>query len=308
MLSNVAATRYIKLGRGGSWATEAIKHGIVPLGFRKIEHKPCDAADWDMVAVQLEAAGRSPTGVSQGIRELRDFYELGEDCLWITFASGHLYWTFAQAQVVSIDPKDGDGPHRARKCIGGWQRTSLAGVPLSTTTLSSALTRVAGYRMTICSVDRQEYALRKIRDQEAPLLLKARELQAALNGVIESMIASLDWRDFEVLVDLLFSRSGWQRQSAVGDGEVDLDLALSNQAAGETARVQIKSQANQPTLDDYLNRFRLEGGSDHFFFVCHSSSGLTLPAERGLHLWSGHTLAQRVLATGLVDWVMQRAN
>ena len=256
---------------------------------------------------QLAAAGRTPTGVSQGVRELRDFYELGADALWVTFADGHLYWTFADVAVDPVvDAADND-PRRYRRCIGGWSRASLTGAPLAVRSLSSSLTRVAGYRQTICTIDRQDYLLRRIRGEEEPLLVEARRLGAEMEKLAAAMIAALDWRDFEIMVDLLFARGGWQRQSALGVGEVDIDLLLDNPSTNETAWVQVKSSATQAVLDDYLDRYRRDGSADHFYFTVHTSRGsLTLPDERGLHLWAGERLARAVIAAGLFDWLIER--
>lgn len=302
-----SAVRYIKLGRGGAWATDAIAKGIIPFGFHRISHGPCKAGDWTKVAKELEAAGRSPSGITQGLRELRDFYELGDNCLWITFANGHLYWAFAEADVTAL-PNDDDGkiPTRMRRTLEGWHRRSLTGETLTIRSLSSALTKVAGYRMTICSIAREDYLLRRLRGEEEPLQVEAHQLKTKLEGVTQRMIARLDWRDFEVMVDLIFARSGWQRQSAVGDGEVDIDLMLSNPTTGETAWVQIKSRASQAVLDDYLERFRADGSCDHFFFVCHTASKLSLPKERCLHLWNRAGLASSALTAGLLDWLIER--
>jgi hypothetical protein len=33
--------------------------------------------------------------VSQGLRELKDFYGLPENTLWVTMADGHFWWAFA---------------------------------------------------------------------------------------------------------------------------------------------------------------------------------------------------------------------
>ena len=37
---------------------------------------------------QLVSTGSK--GVGQGLRELRDFYELDDDTLWVTMSDGHL--------------------------------------------------------------------------------------------------------------------------------------------------------------------------------------------------------------------------
>ena len=306
-LARPAAVRYIKLGKGGAWSTDAFAQGIVPFGFREISHEPCAAGNWQAVRQQLAAAGRTNSGTTQGIRELRDFYELGDDCLWITFADGHLWWAFAEPEVVPLPDDGADGPRRFRRTLDGWHRGSLAGEPLTIRSLSSALTRVAGYRMTICAVEREDYLLRRIRGDEEPLLLEARRLQTELESITARMIAQLDWRDFEIMVELIFTRGGWQRQSAIGDGEVDIDLLLDNPTTDETGWCQIKSTASQAVLDDYLGRFRRDGGYDRFYFVVHSPKGLlSLPDDRHLHLWAGGELAHRALAAGLFDWLIDR--
>jgi len=306
-IATPSAVRYIKLGKGGAWARDAIAEGIVPFGFREIAHDPCRDGDWPEAARQLAAAGRSPSGVSQGLRELRDFYQLDEQALWVTFADGHLWWTFAEAEVIDVTDPVPDGPSRYRQCIGGWRRTSLTGEALAIRSLSSALTRVAGYRMTICAVEREGYLLRRIRGEEEPLLVEARQARQALVDIATRMIAALDWRDFEIMTDLIFTRAGWQRHSALGLGEVDSDLLLDQPTTGETAWVQIKSRASQAVLDDYVARFRADGTAARFYFVCHSPDGaLALPAERNFHLWSGGELAERALASGLLDWLIER--
>lgn len=306
-LQTPPAVRYIKLGRGGAWAADAISSGTIPFGFRNVAHESCADGDWESVRKQLAAAGRSASGATQGIRELRDFYELGDDCLWVTFANGHLWWAFAETGVITaVDARD-DEPRRCRRTLDGWHRHSLSGDALSVRSLSSALTRVAGYRMTICTVEREDYLLRRIRGEEEPLLTEARKLRSDLESVAGRMISQLDWRDFEIMVELIFTRGGWQRQSALGDGEVDVDLLLTNPTTAEAAWVQVKSRAGQGVLDDYVGRFRRDGSCERFYFVCHSPKGtLTVPDERPLHLWAGAELARNALAAGLFDWLIER--
>jgi hypothetical protein len=306
-LRDPGAVRYIKLGQGGGWARDAFARGVIPFGFDQVPHAPCAAGDWDAVRSALLAAGRSASGASQGVRELRDFYETDDSCLWVTFADGHLYWAFAESVVTEVAGSDSGQPRRERRTIDGWRRHCVTGESLETATLSSALTRVAGYRMTICRIDREDYLLRRIRGEPDPLHTAANTAKAALFEVAGSMIAQLDWRDFEILIDLVFARGGWQRSSALGDGEVDIDLRLDNPTTGEIAWIQVKSTASQATVNDYLNRFHNDGSADRFFFIVHTPKGvLTLPADRHLHLWAGTGLADRVIAAGLFDWLIER--
>lgn len=306
-LREPSAVRYVKLGQGGAWAAEAIEQAIIPLGFSQVPHEPCADGDWNKVREMLVTAGRTQGGASQGVRELRDYYELPDDALWITFADRHLYWAFAFAAVVAFrDPAPG-GWHRFRPCIGGWSRLNLNGEPLSTTSLSSALTRVAGFRQTICTVERQDYLLRRIRGDEEPLIAEARRVRSELEDVASQMIAALDWRDFEVMVDLLFANGGWRRQSALAAGEVDIDLLLNNPVTGEAAWVQVKSRCDQSVLNDYLERYRRDGSAQHFFLVVHSPAArLRAPDQPSFHIWAGPELARTALSAGLLNWLIDR--
>lgn len=82
----VTAVRYIKLGPGRKWAADSIKRGIVPLDFRGVGHDACARGDWAEVRRQLIAAGRKARALKDDERELKEFYTLGPDTLWFTFA------------------------------------------------------------------------------------------------------------------------------------------------------------------------------------------------------------------------------
>ena len=302
-----AATRYIKLGENGKWATDALEQGIIPFGYRSVDHRACRAGNWDEVRRQLLGMGRTARGVSQGLRELKDFYGLPENTLWVTMADGHFWWAFAEGPVVGIEQCNTDEPARYRRTRGGWSKTSLTGVPLTVRSLSSALTRTASYQMTICAIKHADYLLRRIRDEPDPVHAQASALRVEMREIGLRMIRQLDWRDFETLVDLIFARGGWQRSSVLGKDQADVDLILTQPTIGETAWVQIKSGTSQAELDDYVGRFRRDGSCDRFFFVCHSPAGaLSLPAQPGQHLWAAERLSDAAIDAGLFDWLMDR--
>jgi hypothetical protein len=299
--------RYIKLGKKGKWATDALKDGIIPFGYSAVDHHACLAGEWDHVRDQLVAMGRTAKGASQGLRELKDFYGLPDDTLWVTTANGHLWWSFAEGPVLGIANAGSDGPSRYRRTRAGWCKASLTGEPLALRSLSSALTRTAGYQMTICAIDHEDYLLRRIRDEVDPLHAEATALKVKMHEIGLRMIRQLDWRDFETLVDLIFARGGWQRSSVLGKDQADVDLILTQPTIGETAWVQIKSKASQADLNDYLGRFRRDGSCDRFFFVCHSTAdALSLPTEQRLHLWSEGRLSEAAIDAGLFSWLIDR--
>jgi hypothetical protein len=302
--------RYIKLGDGGRWAQQSLSERVLCFGYSSIPHEMCERKDWDGVRTLL--SGRKSEGAqTAGVNEVKSFYELGDDCLWITFADGHLCWAFAHPQVQWTGDGTSEGPSRKRLTMDGWQKTDILGKPLKFASLSSKLTKVANFRATICKVVEEDYLLRRINGIEEPIVARAKEARRAMISVAVEMIRGLHWVDGETLTELIFARSGWQRSTRVGENLTDIDILMEQPTTGEIAFVQVKSEAGQATLDDYLGRFQ-RSGYDRFFFVCHSAQGkLTLPDEpqllRRLHLFEGESMAEAAVKNGLYDWLVERS-
>jgi hypothetical protein len=305
------AVRYIKLGASDSWAEHAIAAGEVPFGHRTIAHElalQCARdGDWSRVVAAFAAQGRSASKARDFTREVRDFYTLGPDCLWVTFSASRLYWSFADSSVCW---RGGDGSTRGeryRRVLGSWDSTDIHGRPILAEDLSTRLTKVRAYRQTLCSIQDADYVVRRINGIEEPIVERARSLMASLVKLAGEMIAGLHQWDFEALVDLIFRRSGWQRVSRLGQTERDIDLAIDQTATGERAFVQVKSAADQSVLDDYVGRYEQSDRYDRMFFVCHSPRGtLAPPDDPRVRIWTGTVLASQAVSAGLFDWLTER--
>jgi hypothetical protein len=70
--------------------------------------------------------------------------------------------------------------------------------------------------MTICAIQRADYLQRRIRGEPDPLFETATAVRAEMRDIADRMIRQLDWQDFEILVDLIFARGGWQRSGVLG--------------------------------------------------------------------------------------------
>lgn len=304
---DVSEIRYIKLGRGGAWADDSLAEGYLSFGYHSIPNEVCQAADWDKVR-SLLSDRKSEGAITAGVNEVAAFYEQPPDCLWVTFAQGHMWWGFAEREVIWLGGDPDGGPSRIRPMIGGWSKLDAKGEPLIVSQLSSKLTKVASFRGTICTVEDEPYLLRKIQAIDEPIVVEARALNDQMVAVAARMIKALHWADFETLVDLIFARSGWQRMSKVGTGLSDVDMILEQPTTSEQAFVQVKSKANQATFDDYLKRFQASG-FQRFFFICHSPTGsLKIPETDHVHLLSGSSLALATIKSGLFEWLIERSN
>ena len=303
--------RYIKLGEKGRWADRCLERGELAFEYPFVPHDFCVARDWTAVRRLLslvEVKGKKRGNPNDDLREIEAFYTLGADCLWITFAKGHLWWTFAGSEVTWLGSAEEAGPARVRKTIDGWRNTTITGEPLRIDGLSSRLTQAAGYRKTICEVEVPDYAIRRINNEEDPVVRRAQEIRTAMTAAAAKMITNLHWADFETLVDLIFTRSGWRRVSRVGGPQKDVDLILKQSTIDETAFVQVKSKAGQAVLDDYVDRFRQGGIYDRMFFVCHAPRGrLAATDVKPIHVWTGDRLADATIGAGLFDWLIERS-
>ncbi len=257
------------------------------------------------------AQGLRPATATGYVTEARAFYDADPQVLWITFARGRLWWAFARPEVHWIGGSGDTQGTRYRKTIDGWHDHDLAGTPLDLERLSTSLTQLAGYRRTICRVAQAEYCLRMINAQADPLLDIVADARRQLEKHLAAAIARLNWADFELLVELILTRSGWRRISAIGGTMKDVDMVIEQPLTGERMLVQVKSKADQRIVVDYARRLGVRAGAKRLLLVCHSPQGQLREPQmadgRRLQIMVAAELARRAAACDLVDWVMDRA-
>ena len=299
--------RFIRLGPGGRWAKTCIDTGTVRFGVPAEPHDLCLRGDWDGARDQLLASGTAAREVGQLMRELRDFYTLGPDCLWITLAEGRLWWGFAEPEVVDLREGGDTMGAVARTIRGGWSGHSIFGDDLLITHLSSRVTQVRAYQRTICSLREIDAVCRAINGREDDAVELSLTVEAALVEAVGSLIKGLHETDFEILADLTLTALGWRRRSRLGGTLADADLYVEQPATGERALVQVKSRAGQAVLDDYVARSDANA-FERMFLLCHTPEGtLDARGRADVHVWSGLALAEKVVVAGLTSWVIAQA-
>jgi hypothetical protein len=300
--------RYIKLGAGGRWAKHCLDHEEIQFGEVNEPHELCLAGDWEGARkYMIEVLGKAPGPASDAVREMRDFYDLPADTLWITFFGGSLWWTDGSGAVENLRGTPGD--HGAvRRKVSKWRCDTILGRPLWTKSLSTRLTKVSAYQRTICKVDEVDYLLRRINDLDEPSAYRGRLALGELIAAAEEMIPRLHEREFELLADLMLAQMGWSRTSMLGGSMADVDLIVAQPATGERAFVQVKSRATQAVLEDYIGRFR-ETDYNRMFFICHSPIGqLVAPPDERIHIWANAELAAKVNSAGLFEWLIEKVS
>jgi hypothetical protein len=295
---------YIKLGRSGSWEKECLEKGILRFGYRETPFDAAVAGDWDTVwtawhGMRNENAGTATRDVTQ----IRYFFERDDQALWTTFSGGMLWWCFAKPGVKKH--KDGKGTYR--ETVDGWHNTDINGTKLTMDKLSGTLLKMQGFRGTICDVKAFDYLKQKLNGK---LPVAVEEAAKAENHMVEKIVPlmqMLSWQDFELLVDLVFSNSGWRRVTQLGKTQKTVDFELLMPITGDRAFVQVKSSANKKDLAHYLGSLKDSIIYDRMFFVWHTGDVGDVDVPN-VDLIGPGEMARMVFEAGLTSWLREKVS
>jgi hypothetical protein len=187
----------------------------------------------------------------------------------------------------------------------GWQWTDLQGEQLTKDRLSGALTKLAAYQGTSCNVDVSEYLIRRINGEKTPQVERALVASKEMKASARDLMRLLGPRDFELLVDLVFTSSGWQRVGSVGGPQKTLDLDLILPSTGEQAFVQVKSKTTSKDLAEYVAKIG-DGPYARMFYVFHSGEAET--NDPRVKVIGPEQLADLVMDAGLVSWLIRKVS
>ena len=148
--------------------------------------------------------------------------------------------------------------------------------------------------------------LRRINCRVAPEVERGLAALQEVTAATLGMIRLLDPKDFEILVDLVFSTSGWRRQGVVGKTQKTLDLDLMLPSTGERAFVQVKSRTSPGELADYISRLDAADEYTRMFYVYHTGDVAT--NDPHVVLIGPERIAEMVVEAGLSGWVLRKVS
>jgi hypothetical protein len=318
------SVRYIKLGEGGRFWEICRDKNIIVLGYKSAHpslEPAVSSSDWDTVSRRIKDLlnPKSEGKVTEATNSIRTFFSDKGNVLWITFAEGRLWFGVTDESLpkplasISSDFEENYEVYRPLK--HGWLSLDVNAQPLFVSDLRGSLTKTAAYRGTICKITpaNEEYVKDRLRGKESAALNVAREAKAQLVASTKPLIKTLQPNEFETLIELIFARSGWIRTTSVGGNQRTTDLDLINPITEDKAFVQVKSQAGQNELNDYVSRLINEKPDfKRLYFVVHTIRGrglvrptLKTPSTKVL-VWDIDDVAKRVVQLGLIDWVFDK--
>jgi len=297
---------YIKLGKKGEWEKDCLEVSqTIRIGYQETPHEYCLNGKWNLVQ-DIWREKRDDTGTAtRDTNQIRAFYESDDHVLWVTFYGDRLYWSFSKPKVTLLPDKS-----RSRPAIGSWSSCDITGKPLQKTQISGALLRTQGFRGTICKVKEWKYLVDKINGVVRPEIEEALAAKTVLEQRINVLIRKLTWRDFELLVDLLFRQAGWQRMATLGKTEKTIDLDLYSPITDETILVQVKSSANLTLLQGFISGISDFQDYDRAYFLVHTPSDdlKNAPIHEDVEVWLPEDISHRVVMLGLAEWVISKVS
>lgn len=299
-----SAIKFIKLGIAGEWEQDCLSSGTLRFDYRQTPNELCVEEKWEEVRqLWLGIRNGNEGTASRDLEQIKTFYTANESTIFITFNGGYLYWCRPVGKVRVLDDDS-----RERKTIDGWHNRSIGGEILSIDHLSGHLLKVQGYRGTICNVSAHDYVRRKINDELLPQVSAALRTEKTYLKSITDLCQLLTWQDFELLVDLIFSTSGWRRTGIVGRTQKTVDLELELPTTGERAFVQVKSDASLTSLREYEECFRNGSAYTRMFFIWHSGSLTENEKFSDITLIGPNKLAKLILDSGLSRWLRKKVS
>lgn len=300
---------YIRLGKKGIWARECIDEGILRLDYREVPHQICLDKKWDEVRGIMRTVVRNghESAAASHETQIRYFYESDSKLLWITFHGDRLYWCFSDQDISQWE----DDNTKTRPA--NWHCEDIRGEPLHRTFLRGDLLAVAGFQGTICrpgggKYDRvSRYIIDKINAVTPVGIEETKHSVSLLEANVAKLIQGLTWKDFEILVDLIFRQTGWQRLGVLGENEPGIDLDLYSPITEERFAVQIKSRAGADDLQGFEKYIQETSDYARAYFVVHSP-------RHDLRSWAGRVellqvadIARLAVRFGLTDWITKKS-
>jgi len=294
---------YIKLGRNGIWEDSSIKNNIMRIGWRAQSVHDINNGNWEKIKKELEEESNSKGAATRDYRALRMICESTPEDIWITFHGNYLWWCRVSEEKIFEDDTS-----KYRK-VDKWRRVDINGNYLIINNISGRISKLQGFRGTVCKVKEIDELVRLINSEDSPEYLAIKKSKTLLCRNVEKALKLLHWKDFETIVDLVFRGVGWRRVSVLGETMKFSDIELEDPINNDFYQVQIKSSSTYKEFNDYKMKFD-RGKYRKLFFVVHSPddklASIKNESSDEVQLILSEKLSEMVVDLGLTNWLMRK--
>ena len=311
--------RYIKLGAGSSRTDEfCIENNFAYIGFGTSDDVLFGLAlsgDWESfksLTYERDQQGSERARrqrATSATNQVRAYFECNEKTLWITFFAGLLYHgSFSSTEKPYVNLEVGGC---IRSLNVGWSCEDANRKQLKIENLSGNLTKVRGFQGTSCALDQDQkrYILTRLSGKVPPYIDQIELARESMVKAVKCAIKALHPRDFELLVEIIFSRT-WRRIGQAGGVEKFVDIIFEDPLnPHKRIAIQVKSQTSIKQIEEYCYDRQMER-YEKLFFVFHTPDGKELLSKVSLpdnvEIVDGDRLANLVVDSGLVHWLKEK--
>ena len=296
---------YVKLGRGGEWEESSFRENKVRIGWKNWTVKEINQRNWDNLKQKYRKTYKSNSSATMDINALKNIVESTSEDIWITFHNDYLWWCRVEEVGIFEDKNS-----KYRKVSGRWNNRDVFGQPLILNQIPGSISKIQRFAATICRVKEVEDLRRLLNNQPSDVFQAISNIKTKLVEEVERGLKGLHWKDFEILVDLVFRNSGWRRISMLGGPMKTLDMELEESVTGDLYQVQVKSAATLDDFKKYAQNFS-PGRFRKRYFVSHSPETKLADYQQDepykeIELILPRRLARMVVDFGLTDWLLKK--
>ena len=156
-----------------------------------------------------------------------------------------------------------------------------------------------------------DYLLNKLNNKRLPVIQEAEIAMHELNNKLKPLIQKLTYKDFELLVDLIFTSSGWKRISILGKTEKYIDMVLVSPVNNKKAFVQVKSSSKLDEFKKYSKYFIEMKQYDEMYYVVHTPDNKLdhIPeTNKNIKVITLNKITELTINSGLISWLIDKCS
>ena len=294
---------YIKLGSKGQWEESSINEGKIRIGWIKQSIDDINEKKWDKIKQELKQEIHHKGVITRDLNALKKIVLSTPDDIWITFYSSYLWWCKVDNEGVKEDEIS-----KFRTLSKKWSSVDSDLKPLIISNISGKLSKIQGFRGTVCTVKENEYLKRLINNKPSKEFIAINNKKKSLTEAVANVVKLLHWSDFETLIDILFTRSGWQRISSVGKTQKFIDMEYIEPITGKIYQVQVKSSSDLIEYNNYAYKFN-NSRYERLYYVVHSPDKSLLNYRHShdyVELLLSNRISEMVIDQGAISWLMKK--
>lgn len=252
---------YIKLGAGNqiNIAKKCIENDLLWLGYNEAKDETIKEAilneqqdsskEWKEIWEPIrhsfpQANKQTQTSYAKAIRQ---FYTASEDDYFFTFLNSTMYYCHPIGDIIPITESNTHGgfdPGSRIRATTGWKKTPIEddSITLSERIISGRITKTKIFRGTICELKgKDKEVFFNTLKWQFPEYEELENLRAKSIDLILKVIQELNAHDFEILVDMVLTKSGWLRVGELGGTVKAIDMEYLIPVENKQVYVQVKS-------------------------------------------------------------------